>query len=261
MELLARGAAALGLPLGAAQLEAYEVYFRELIAWNQRANLTAITDYEEVQQKHFLDSLTVALPLVRRWGAGERLGHRALVDVGTGAGFPGLALKIAFPALRVTLIEATGKKVRFLEHVVATLGVEDVRVVWGRAEELAHQPEHRERYDVATARAVASLASLAELLLPFVRIGGLAIAPKKGDIAAEVDAARHAVAVTGGAVAEIVPVRLPELPDERALVVLAKERPTPPTYPRPAGVPARRPLGLEAGRRSRRGRGAAEAER
>jgi 16S rRNA (guanine527-N7)-methyltransferase len=237
MELLAGGALGLGIVLTPLQLARFEMYFRELTSWNERVNLTAITGYEDVQVKHFLDSLSVSLALPNPIPSGLRL-----LDVGAGGGFPGVPLGIAYHELQVTLLEATGKKAAFLEYIVAKLGLENTLVINQRAEETAHEPSLRERYDVVVARALAELSTLAEITLPFCRVGGRVIAQKKGEIDAEVAGARRAVLLLGGMPAEVFPVTLAEFPDDRTLVVMEKVAPTPPDYPRRPGVPAKKPL-------------------
>ncbi len=238
--LLARGARELGLQLTSDELEMLEAFQEELLNWNQRINLTAITSPEEVAIKHLLDSLTVlrALPPAL---ADERASG-SLADVGSGGGLPGIPLAIVRPCLRVSLIEATRKKCSFLEHVAHRLSLTGVTVLHGRAEELAHRPDLRERYDVVVARAVGALAVLAELCLPLVRPGGYFIAMKTPRAAAEIAAARRAVELMGGGCEQMIPVRLPILDQERLLVVIEKQRLTPALYPRRPGVPARSPL-------------------
>ncbi|HEV2236634.1 MAG TPA: 16S rRNA (guanine(527)-N(7))-methyltransferase RsmG [Ktedonobacterales bacterium] len=237
---LASGAAALGVALGAEQLAAFATYRTLLLEWNARFNLTAITDPAQIATRHFLDSLTVALGVPRaRWAGALRL-----LDVGSGAGFPGLALAIAFPQWHVTALEAIGKKVSFLRHVATTLGLARVRVLPGRAEALAHAPAERGRYDVVTARAVAALPTLLEYCQPFARVGGLVLAPKKGELAAELAAGRRAAAALGGRMEAPLPVDVPGLEGGRVLVVVAQERPCPTPYPRPAGAARKQPLGL-----------------
>lgn len=244
MQQLADGARKLDIPLTGDQLDAFQVYYETLIAWNKRINLTRITDYEAVQVKHFLDSLS-CLPAIKRagaastWMAGE--GPQA-IDVGPGAGFPGVALKIAMPALRLTLLEATGKKAEFLRFLVERLELPGVVVLNIRAEETGQDPAHREQYDLVLARALAGLATLSELTLPLVRVGGLVIAQKGENPAAEVEAAQKAVVTLGGQVQEILPVTVPGLEGARHLVLLKKVFPTPSKYPRRPGMPAKRPL-------------------
>ena len=237
MEKLASGARKLGLQFTPQQLEQFQVYYQELIDWNRRLNLTAITGYEEVQVKHFLDSLTVVLALKQPPGKGLKL-----IDVGTGAGIPGIPLKIALPDIQVVLLDATRKKAVFLEHIVQKLNLEGVQVVVGRAEEIAHQPEYRQQFTLVLSRAVADLAALAELTLPFCAVGGRFIAQKKGDIAAEIQVAQRAIAILGGKLADVKNIWMPEFTDERWLVVIDKIGETPPQYPRRPGIPAKRPL-------------------
>jgi 16S rRNA (guanine527-N7)-methyltransferase len=235
MEALESGARGLGLGLTRPQLERFELYYRDLVDWNRKVNLTAITEYEDVQVRHFLDSLTAVLAI------GLPDGLKA-IDIGTGAGLPGLPLKIVFPGLRLTLLEATAKKVKFLEHIVARLALENVEIVAGRAEEFGHDPRYRERFDLVLCRAVAALPALAELGLPFSAVGGRLVAWKKGDIGREVEEARKAVDLLGGRISRIVPVEVEGLRDGRCLVVVEKLGATPPAYPRRPGVPARRPI-------------------
>jgi 16S rRNA (guanine527-N7)-methyltransferase len=230
---LADQARSFGIALTPSQRDAFETYYRELVAWNARVNLTAITTREEIVLKHFLDSLTVARAL--------RDPPDTLIDIGSGAGFPGLALKIAFPALRVTLIEATGKKVEFLKHVIATMHLRDAFAIHARAEDLARDPAHREKYDAAVARAVADLATLLEYALPFVRVGGMFIAQKGIAVEEEVRRASRALDALGGRVREIAPVELPGL-EPRHLIVVEKVAATPAKYPRRAGVPEEKPI-------------------
>jgi len=252
MELLREGARLLGLTVNAERLASFERYYQELAAWNERFNLTAITDYADVQCRHFLDSLSCLLAFPRRENGGAEIAdtvplqlapHQICLDVGSGAGFPGLPIKIMLPDTRMTLLEATAKKVTFLQHVVGVLGLDDVRIIHGRAEEVAHDPEERGKYDVVLARAVASLPTLAEYCLPFCRIGGRFIAQKAEDAADEVAAAAEAVAILGGELREVKRVLVPGIAEPRSLVVYLKVRPTPHDYPRRPGLPTRRPLG------------------
>ncbi len=244
MKLLADGAQTLCISLSDDQLDEFQIYYETLIAWNGQVNLTRITDYEAVQVKHFLDSLS-CLPVIQR---AQEISSREtdvglqVIDVGTGAGFPGVPLKIAFPALRLTLLEARGKKAEFLRALVERLGLSEVRVINARAEEVGQDPTHREQYDLALARALSGMATLAELTLPLVRIGGLVIAQKGADPAPEVATSESAITILGGQVREIVPLVIPSLEGARHLVVLEKILPTPPKYPRRPGTPAKRPL-------------------
>ena len=239
MEKLRSGAEKLGLYLSSKQLEQFEVYYRELIDWNRKINLTRITDYEEVQVKHFLDSLTVTMA-INQEDIGESL---SVIDVGTGAGLPGIPLKILLPGIRLSLLEATAKKAKFLEHLIKKLGLDDIEIVVGRAEEVAHQPQYREKFDLVISRAVASLPALVELALPFCAVGGSFIAQKKGDIAGEVEQSHKAIAMLGGKLRGIKAIELTEFDDRRCLVMIDKVKPTPGEYPRRSGMPAKRPLG------------------
>ncbi len=193
---------------------------------------------EEVQVRHFVDSLTIALVLDEVPWAG---GSFALLDIGTGAGMPGIPLKIACPRARLVLVDSVAKKTAFLRHVVHELGLPGVEVVTRRAEELAHLGEYREGFDLVVCRAVAALATVVELTLPFCRIGGLAVAPKKGDIGRELDQAAAATAVLGGRLRGVREVNIKGL-DGHVLVVLEKTAATPAAYPRRPGIPAKRPL-------------------
>jgi 16S rRNA (guanine527-N7)-methyltransferase len=234
--LIAAARALLNLELTPTQVAAFQRYAGELRAWNDKFNLTAITDPEGIQVKHFLDSLSVLKVLPAQWG------RLRLVDVGTGAGFPGLPLKIICPDLRLTLVEATGKKVTFCQAMVEALHLSGVTVVKSRAEEFGQDPAHREQYDWAVARAVAEMPVLAEYLLPLVRRGGHALAQKGEGAPAETHAAEGAIRRLGGQLARIVPVELPGVVETRYLVVLEKVAATPPAYPRRPGVPAKTPL-------------------
>jgi 16S rRNA (guanine527-N7)-methyltransferase len=233
MEKLINGALHLGLSLTEQQVERFQLYYDELVAWNKRMNLTAIVDYEEVQVKHFLDALTLTMVLSDA--------PSKVADIGTGAGLPGIALKIACPNIELTLIDSTQKKALFLDHIVAALKLEGVSVVTGRAEELAHDVQYRERFDAVLARGVAKLASLVELTLPLCADGGAFIAMKTWPPDAEVDEAERAMNVMGGRLRQIVRIGLGGLGD-RSLVVIDKVKPTPEKYPRRSGIPQKRPL-------------------
>jgi 16S rRNA (guanine527-N7)-methyltransferase len=239
MRALASAAAALlQLHLSPAQLAAFQIYADELADWNRRFNLTAITDAEAVQIKHFLDSLTCLIAL----RAAPRHPAPAVIDVGTGAGFPGIPLKIVCPDIRLTLVEATGKKVRFLEHLIGRLELSGVTALQARAEAIGQDPAHRERYDWALARAVAEMPALVEYLLPLVRLGGRALAQMGENAPAETQAAEMAMHMLGGRLEQIVEVELPGVADSRYLVVMHKIAATPARYPRRPGVPAKSPL-------------------
>jgi 16S rRNA (guanine527-N7)-methyltransferase len=243
MKHLTEGARALGIELTAEQQAAFQLYYEQLVEWNGKFNLTTITGYEEVQIRHFLDSLSCLLAEEVRWVLDQ--GDARVVDVGTGAGFPGIPLKLLYPQVQLTLLEATGKKVTFLQHLVQQLGLRDVTAIHARAEELGRDRGHRERYDLALVRAVAELAVAVEYALPLCRVGGWTVAQKGEAGAAEAQAARPAIALLGGGPDRVVPVDLPGLRGDRCLVVIQKLRPTPPAYPRRPGLPAKRRLAAE----------------
>lgn len=243
MALVHEGAAQLGLSLSAQQGTQFQQYFELLVEWNQKMNLTAIEDLEGVQTKHFLDSL-VGLPLIA-----EELGQPTppptglrAIDVGSGAGFPGIPLKILWPSLRLTLLDGTGKKVTFLQEVVQTLQLANVEVVQGRAEEMALQPAYREQFDLVMARAVARLNTLVEYLLPFARLNGYVMAYKGPSAAEEFMEAQKAIAKLGGETVRFAPVTVPFLPEERRILLIKKTSRTPQAYPRQRGLPRKDPL-------------------
>jgi len=238
MEILAEGATALGLPLTGAQLAQFQAYYEMLADWNTRVNLTAITDPVGVQTRHFLDALAVAAAL-----PAPTEGNARLIDLGTGAGLPGLPLKILWPGIGLTLVDSVGKKTVFLRAVVETLGLVGVTVLTTRAEELGHDRAHRAAYDVVTARGVAALSVLAEYGLPLCRVGGMMLAPKKGDLAAELATAARAMPKLGGGEISLYRYALPGETKGRVVVRLPKAGPTPSGYPRRVGLPSSRPLG------------------
>lgn len=237
MEILRRGAKRLRFELRPGELDAFRAYLEELEASRPRLRLTALTDPEAVQRRHFLEPLALLAAL-------ERLGAlgRDVIDIGSGAGFPGLPIKIVRPEVRLTLLEANGKRAAFLERLVQNLGLTGVAVVNGRAEEVAHDPKHREAYDLALARAVAPLPVLVELALPFLRVGGALAAPKGSAARREIAEAAAALAACGGVVAFVGALEVPEIETPPTLVVIRKESATPARFPRRAGIPAKRPL-------------------
>lgn len=246
MERLTSGAAQMGLNLLPAQVAAFQAYTQELLAWNEQFNLTAITEADQVQLRHYLDSLALIPALAALDGVAVSAflgrGVRA-VDVGAGAGFPGLALRVIWPRLRLCLIEATAKKVRFMEHVAEKLGLADVHLVHGRAEELGLREPHRATYDLVLARAVAPLPTLVEYLLPLARRGGRVVAYKGSAAHEEALAAEQAIHLLGGHLTRLIPMEIPGLAETRVLVVIDKVAQTPDGYPRGRGLPKKQPLG------------------
>lgn len=238
MDKLQETSLGLGIKLSGEQLEKFELYRSELTRWNRQFNLTAIETPGGIEVKHFADSLTVLHGL----DIASLENGASFIDIGAGAGFPGLPLKIALPQINLTLLESTTKKTGFLRHIVERLGLENVTVLCGRAEALALCPDYRESFDFVVSRAVARLDTLAELCLPFCRVDGLFIAQKKGTILEEIALAAGAVHTLGGEPPKTVPVSLPGLDDRRCLVVIRKVLPTPEKYPRKPGIPAKNPL-------------------
>lgn len=233
-------AATAGVPLSLDQLRRFSSYRNILLTWNGRMNLTAVTDPTEIEQRLFLDSLRL-VPWIDQLGSHLQPHPERLIDIGSGAGFPGLAIKIARPDLVVTLVEATGKKVAFLEDAYRTLDLHGVTVIHARAEDLAREHSHREGYDFVTARAVASLPALLELGAPLLRLGGHGLFPKGLDFATELVAAEAAAPLVGIRLAS-----RERAPDSATrLIVIEKIAPTPDRYPRRPGIPARDPLGVQ----------------
>jgi len=224
-----------GIHLTGRQVVALVNFEHELLEWNAKFNLTAIRDAEGVRTKHFLDSFSCVL-------AWKETPPRHLIDVGTGAGFPGIPLKILYPSMRLTLVESVGKKADFCRHALDTLKLEGAEVITARAEDLGQMAAHRETYDWAVARAVANLSALAEYLLPLVQMGGAMLAQKGQGGPAEAHKAEKALKLLGGKTRQLIPVTLPGVVEERFLVVVDKVAATPPQYPRKAGIPAKKPL-------------------
>jgi 16S rRNA (guanine527-N7)-methyltransferase len=232
---LAALTSAFGINLTAAQVAQFDRYRQLLLEWNERINLTAITDPAAIQVRHFLDSLTCAL-------ATGDLNGQSLVDVGTGAGFPGLPLKILYPAMKLALVESVAKKSHFLDAVVNQLGLSDVTMISERAETIGQNTAHRGRYDWAVARAVAEMRVLVEYLLPLSRLGGHILAQKGENAPAETEAAAKAIQTLGGGPPQLYAVQLPQRDERHYLIVIKKIHETPPTYPRRPGMAAKRPL-------------------
>jgi 16S rRNA (guanine527-N7)-methyltransferase len=226
----------LGFDLSKEKIAALSIYEKELLEWNKRANLTAISDSEGVRTKHFLDSLTILL-------AWERTQPPVrLIDVGTGAGFPGLVLKLVWPSTQVTLVESVHKKADFCRHMIDRLGLEKVSVLSERAEVVGQDSAHRHTYDLAVARAVARMPILMEYLLPLVHRNGKVMAMKGESAPAETQTASQAIHILGGKLHKLVHVELPGVVEERFIVVVEKVARTPEEYPRRTGVPAKSPI-------------------
>ena len=225
----------LGLTLSKEQIDQFLNYYELLIEWNEKINLTANTAYEDVLKKHFIDSLS----LCKAMDVQKEL---TVIDIGTGAGFPGLALKIAFPNLRMTLLDSLNKRIVFLNQVIEELKLTKIETIHCRAEDFAGKAEYREGFDLCVSRAVANLSTLSEYCLPFVKIGGLFISYKSEKIEEEMKQAKNAISILGGGVKKQVEFTLPSSDIYRNLVVIEKIKNTPKKYPRKAGLPSKEPL-------------------
>ncbi len=232
-KMLKEGASRFGADLSQLQLEKFSAYAGLLVEWNEKINLTSITDEEGITVKHFIDSLSVA---------GYIKGGESLIDVGTGAGFPGIPLKIARENLKVTLLDSLDKRVKYLNEVIAQLNLKEIHAVHGRAEDFGVNPGYRERFDIAIARAVSELSVLCEYCLPFVKVGGSFIAMKGPDITQELKDAQKAISVLGGEVIKTERFTLPNSDMERTILIIKKCRHTPTGYPRKSGKPTKSPI-------------------
>lgn len=235
LSIFQQGLHELKIELTDAQLNQFLEYYELLIEKNKVMNLTGITEFQEVVEKHFLDSLCLVKAV-------PDLANQKILDLGTGAGFPGIPLKIAFPDLDIVLMDSLNKRVNFLKEVTEKLGLNKIGAVHGRAEEMARKKEFRQQFDLCVSRAVANLASLSEYCIPFVRTGGYFISYKSAVIEAETEQARRAVFLLGGRIENIVKFSLPGSDQGRSLICIKKEKGTPNTYPRKAGIPAKNPL-------------------
>lgn len=225
----------LGITLSNEQLEQFLIYYEMLVEWNEKMNLTAITDFQDVMKKHFVDSVS----LIKAYDVTKSV---SIIDVGTGAGFPGLALKIAFPQLRVTLLDSLNKRILFLDAVIDKLNLSDVETIHGRAEDFAKPGKLREKFDLCVSRAVANLSTLSEYCLPFVKKGGMFISYKSEKISEEFEMAENAISFLGGRVKNQVEFTLPDSDIYRNLFVIKKIKETPKKFPRKAGLPSKEPL-------------------
>lgn len=221
--------------LSNSQKEQFDKFYNILIEWNQVMNLTAITKYDEVVQKHFIDSLSIKDVINLKEVC-------SVIDVGTGAGFPGIPLKIAFPHLKVTLLDSLNKRVKFLNEVIFELGLKNIETVHGRAEDVARDKEYREQYDICVSRAVANLTTLCEYCLPYVKVGGILISYKSGNVEEEIKDSEKAVSILGGIVKKVIKFELRGTNIGRSFVIIEKKKSTPKKYPRKAGLPSKEPL-------------------
>jgi 16S rRNA (guanine527-N7)-methyltransferase len=224
-----------GISLSPQQIQQYETYYSTLVEWNEKMNLTAITDKQEVYLKHFYDSITAAFYFDFKQPI-----H--ICDVGAGAGFPSLPIKIAFPELHVTIVDSLNKRIGFLEYLSNQLGLKNVQFIHDRAETFGQKKEHRETYDVVTARAVARLSVLSELCLPLVKVGGTFVAMKGASAKEELEAGKKAIAVLGGKLEQSYSFTLPQEESERNILIIKKEKSTPKKYPRKPGTPNKTPI-------------------
>ncbi len=234
-EMLVKGAAKLGVALGEKEVTLYFKYLELLLEWNEEINLTTINNPEEIVVKHFLDSLSLFPYLPKKTDI-------RFLDVGTGAGFPGVPIKIANPKINVVLLDSLNKRVVFLKSLISELKLNGITIIHGRAEDIGHQAGFRESFDVVASRAVARLSVLAELCIPFVRVGGIFVAYKSRKAAEEIAEAKVALETMGGKLSSMVEIKLPGIEDRRNLVIIEKEKPTLGKYPRKAGIPEKRPL-------------------
>lgn len=235
MERLQSKAEQLGIRLSEKQLEQFQCYYERLIEKNKVMNLTAITEYEEVVDKHFIDSILLG-------SVKELSGKKRVIDVGTGAGFPGIPLKIVYPELEITLLDSLNKRVKFLDEVIEELGLTGIQAVHSRAEDLAQDAAHRQQYDICVSRAVANLATLSEYCIPFVKQGGYFISYKSTQIEEELKQAKKAVQVLGGTLEQVETMQIPGTTIERQFVMIRKTGTTPKKFPRKAGTASKTPI-------------------
>ena len=226
---------ALGIDLTEKQIQQFISYYEKLVEWNEMMNLTAITEYDEVMKKHFIDSMT----LIKAFDVNQ---SASVIDVGTGAGFPGLVLKIAYPNLKITLLDSLNKRIQFLNEVIGNLGLDGVETIHGRAEDFAKPGKLREKYDLCVSRAVANLSTLSEYCLPFVKEKGLFISYKSEKVQEEMVKADKAISILGGKIEKQVEFTLPDSDIYRNLFIIRKVKKTPAKYPRKAGLPSKEPL-------------------
>lgn len=234
-KLLLEKVSDLSIELSEKQVEQFIKFYELLVEWNKVMNLTGITEYEEVVEKHFVDSLSLVKAI-------DIMKCESVIDIGTGAGFPGIPLKIAFPHLKITLLDSLNKRIKFLNTVIDELGLEDIHTIHGRAEDFAKQAEYREQYDLCVSRAVANLATLSEYCLPYVNVDGMFIPYKSGDIEEELNNSKKAVQILGGKIEKTIKFELPGTDIGRSFVKIKKVKNTGKKYPRKAGLPSKEPL-------------------
>lgn len=233
---LEKGCKELGLDLSDRQVVQFVKFYELLVEWNKVMNLTGITEYEEVISKHFLDSLL----MVKAYDINQA---DSIIDIGTGAGFPGIPLKIVFPEKKFVLLDSLGKRIKFLDAVVDNLGLQQIELIHGRAEDYAKKEEYREQFDLAVSRAVANLSSLSEYCIPFVKLGGAFVPYKSGSIDEELKQSEKAVSILGGKRMACKELLLPDTDITRTFILIEKVKHTSKKYPRKAGLPAKEPLG------------------
>ncbi len=226
-----------GIILSEKQMDQFFQYYELLIEWNKVMNLTAITELDEVISKHFIDSISLVKAAA---SIGEK--KATVIDIGTGAGFPGIPLKIAFPNLEITLLDSLNKRINFLNEVIQKLGLENITTIHGRAEDFGKNPKYREQFDYCVSRAVANAATLSEYCLPFVKVGGSFIPYKSGKIDEELENGKKAIKVLGGEIRDVVRFQLKSADADRTLVVIHKNAKTAKRFPRKAGVPSKEPI-------------------
>lgn len=235
LEKFKNGLQQLHIALSEKQMEQFLQYYELLVEKNKVMNLTAITEFDEVVEKHFLDSVS----LTKQMDLHQPL---KVLDLGTGAGFPGIPLKIVFPELEITLMDSLNKRVLFLQDVISSLQLENIEAVHGRAEEAARNKKYRESFDLCVSRAVANISTLSEYCLPFVKVGGSFISYKSSTIEDELKDGKKGIAILGGKVKDVYKFTLPDSELQRSFVIIEKEKKTPKAYPRKAGTPSKEPL-------------------
>lgn len=232
----------INVTLSGEQFAQFDKYYEILVEWNSFMNLTGVTEYEEVLQKHYVDSLVLPLDSIKRDILNINDSQISLIDVGTGAGFPGMPLKIAHPDLKVTLLDSLNKRIKFLDEVVNQLGLKEIETIHSRAEDGARNKQLREKFDISVSRAVANLSTLLEYNMPFVRVGGVFVAYKSGEIDEELANASNAIKLLGGELLKVDKFTLPDSDIDRSLVYIKKIKNTPGKYPRKAGLPTKEPI-------------------